>query len=68
MCWHIWQVPCYDLAVVRRLIFSYTTVIALTWLALGVWAYGLEREPASPLFGVHWLPVSKSAAALKACK
>ena len=51
----------------RRMLFSYPVALALTWLALGIWAYGLEKEPTSALFGVHWLPVSKDAA-MKACK
>jgi|GEM_PF-5292957 len=52
----------------RRMLFSYPVAMALIWLALGVWAYGLEKEPASALYGVRWLPVPQNAATLKACR
>jgi hypothetical protein len=51
----------------RRFLGSIPVVTAVLWLAIGVWAYALEKEPTSLLFGKHWLPVSKEAAA-QACR
>ena len=44
----------------RRLLISIPVVTAILWLALGTWAYALEREPTSYLYGFHLLPQNKN--------